>query len=49
MSDKYIEQAPPEPSVELQLRKFTREHRPSQRYSPHEYMIITDRREPEYY
>lgn len=49
MPDEYNEQAPPESLVEPQLRRSTREHRPSQQYSPNEYVMITIGGEPEYY
>jgi transposase InsO family protein len=42
-------QVPPEPTVEPQLRRSTREHRPSTRYTPHEYVVLTDGGEPECY
>ncbi|URD73988.1 hypothetical protein MUK42_36205 [Musa troglodytarum] len=42
------EQAPP-PPVEIPLRTSTRERQPSTRYPPHEYVMLTDRGEPETY
>ena len=42
---KPVEQAPselPSPPVEPELRRFNRERRPSTRYPPHEYVILTD-------
>ena len=39
------EQPPPEP----QLRRSSRESQPSRRYSPHEYVMLTDAGEPESY
>ena len=41
-----IEQVPPEPTVEPQLRRYTRECYASQRYSPHEYVMITNSGKP---
>lgn len=45
-----VEQAslePPIPPVEPELRRSTREQRPSIRYPPHEYMMLIDEGELE--
>jgi len=44
--DDHVEQAS---HVESQLRRSTREHQPSRRYSPSEYVLLTDGGEPESY
>ena len=41
------EQPPPLEIVEPQVRRSTREHRPSTRYPTFEYTMITEEREPE--
>lgn len=43
--DDLVELTPSEPPVKLELRRSTIEHQVSQRYIPHEYMMITDNRE----
>lgn len=45
--ENYIEQVPPKPPVKPQLKRSIRKHRPFQKYSPHEYVMITNG-EPEY-
>ena len=42
-------EVPPEPPVEPELRRSTRERHPSQKYSPHEYVMNTETGEPESY
>ncbi|KAF8413693.1 hypothetical protein HHK36_001685 [Tetracentron sinense] len=39
----------PEPSTDPQIRKSSRQHKPSQKYSPLEYVLLTDEGEPENY
>ena len=40
---------PPMPPVELKLRRSTGERRHSTRYPLHEYVMLTDEGEPEYF
>ena len=50
--EELVEQAPPEPPappIEPELRRSTREQRPSTRYPPYEYVMLTDGGEPEYF
>lgn len=47
--DDNVEEAPHEPPVEHELRRFTRERQFFQRYLLHEYVMITNSGEPKYY
>lgn len=38
--DERVEEVPPEPPVELELRRSTRMRQVSQRYPPHEYVMV---------
>jgi len=40
--NELTEVAPPEPLVEPLLRRSTRERNPSQKYSPHEFVLLTN-------
>lgn len=40
--DEQVEEVPPEPPVEPELRRSTRERQVSQRYPPHKYVMIID-------
>ena len=44
-----VEQAAPQPPIESELRRSTRQRRPSERYPPHEYVMFTDEGEPQSY
>jgi len=43
------EVAPPEPLVKPLLRRFVRERHPSQKYSPYEFVLLTNGGYPECY
>ncbi|MCI36351.1 hypothetical protein A2U01_0057574, partial [Trifolium medium] len=44
-----VEEEPPEPSVEPELRRSSRERQVSQRYPPQDYVTVTDSGEADYY
>jgi hypothetical protein len=48
-SKEHLEHASLEPSTGIQLRRSTREHQPSRRYSIYEYVLFSDEGEPESY
>ena len=47
--DEHSEHAPTQQMVEQQLRRSTREHQPSQRCPPYEYVLVTDGGESKYF
>ncbi|CAJ2652104.1 unnamed protein product [Trifolium pratense] len=47
--DEPVEEEPPEPSVEPELRRSSRERQVSQRYPPQDYVTVTDSGETDYY
>ncbi|CAJ2654735.1 unnamed protein product [Trifolium pratense] len=47
--DESVEEEPPEPSVEPELRRSSRERQVSQRYPPQDYVTVTDSGETDYY
>jgi transposase InsO family protein len=48
-SEEHLEQASSEPTTETQLRRSTRDRQPSRKYSANEYVLLSDRGEPESY
>ncbi|CAJ2628405.1 unnamed protein product [Trifolium pratense] len=47
--DEPVGEEPPEPSVEPELRRSSRERQVSQRYPPQDYVTVTDSGETDYY